>query len=767
MLLSNFREQARLNRGVLLAAPVFWSSFCVFLNPVYGIAGFAIHFFLCLPKKKTGGFFLVFAFALFSLWFSARYPSLTLERVPLHRNFPSHGDFRFWTGKVANFPVHASNGGYSFLLSALEGIFRASALKGRTPAIGATILLLARQEDPELPMNPGQFDPRSLLRTQGAVAFLRMDNWIELKPPPLWHRWLAEIRTRLEWSLEQYVPGSARPLILAALLNETADVSSETQQDFTRSGMQHILAISGQHIGLLAAFLLFPALCLRLPRKLAFALTALVTAVYIPVTGSPVSVARAGFMLACFLPSVFLERPASALNIFFLTLAVDLILSPFHILNLGFQLSYAATLALILSAKPSLLVKNRFKPTLVGVAAQMVFLSTLVTLFVYPVLAVSIHAMAPWSLLGNLATIPISSGMLIAGLCTWTFSPFPFLAHAAGACAGLCSLLLESSVHFLAKLPGALWPIAQPNPVWIFFWIAMSLVTTVLFQMKRFKHGFLTLALLVSVEIFRPALSAAMPETARITVLSVGHGDASVMELPGATVLIDAGPSPRVAQQILIPFLQSRGIRRLDRLVLTHPDMDHYGGAFALLDRVSIGAILTPPLSSTDASWRCLRREAEQRGIPWKEARAGDLLYQKGGVSLLVLSPDSSLDSASDNNHSLVCLLQTKHEKALFTGDIEGPAQLALAGTWPLWRNAWLKAPHHGSDRTTLPCFLTAASASRVAISSGHRPGFPGRTTLETFGNLHTKVSVTARTGAVTWEFGRDTARCRNFRGML
>ncbi len=184
----------------------------------------------------------------------------------------------------------------------------------------------------------------------------------------------------------------------------------------------------------------------------------------------------------------------------------------------------------------------------------------------------------------------------------------------------------------------------------------------------------------------------------------------------------------------------------------------------------TIHFFLCPPRKKTGRLFQVLALVINGRIMEMFTQRgetAGDLLYQKGGVSLFVLGPDSSLDSASDNNHSLVCLLKTKHEKALFTGDIEGPAQLALASTWPLWRNAWLKAPHHGSDRTTLPCFLTAASASRVAISSRHRPGFPGRTTLETFGNLHTKVSVTTRTGAITWEFGRDTAQCRNFRGML
>jgi competence protein ComEC len=128
------------------------------------------------------------------------------------------------------------------------------------------------------------------------------------------------------------------------------------------------------------------------------------------------------------------------------------------------------------------------------------------------------------------------------------------------------------------------------------------------------------------------------------------------------------------------------------------------------------------------------------------------------------------LDSdASDNNRSLVCLLQTSKGKVLFTGDIEGPAQRALAETWPLWRRAWLKVPHHGSDRTSLPCFLAAAAPQQAAVSSGRRPGFPGLSTVALLNNLHTNLGITARDGAILWEFPseRGAAKSLKFRMKL
>ncbi len=751
MLLTTLREHARLHRGILIVAPVFWGAVTAFLSPGYGLAGFIVHFILCLPKRKSGWIAMAMAYPAFMLWFAARDPSLTLARIPWHRTRVAQEGFRFRVGEVENFPVETGEG-YGVLLKNEEGIYRVSLPGKIPPALGSIILVSAREQPAEPPPNPGERDPRKILRAQGAAAFLQGENWSELKPPSAWNRGLSWLRVQLEKSLTRHVPAPALPLVAATLLNDTHGLSVPTQQDFLRSGMQHIIAISGQHIALLVAFLLLPALCLRLPRKAAFLAAAACVMVYIPVTGSPVSVARAGLMLACFLPAVFLERPTSGLHSFCLAMALDLLISPFHVLNLGFQLSYAATLALILCAGPGLYVKKSFKNRILGSAAQMIFLSGLVTIFTYPILAASVHAMSPWSVLGNLATVPLSSAMLIGGLCVWALSPLPLLAHWAGACTGMCSLLLEGCVHFLARLPGTLWPIAEPSSFWIAFLMIFSLLLATLFRLNRWRLGFLCAAVVVGAEIFRPCLSAPFPGSARVTLLSVGHGDAAVLEIPGGDILIDDGPSPDDAMKVILPFLQSRGIRRLDAVVLTHPDLDHYGGTFGLLDRVPIGFIVAPPISSSDAGWNCLKDAARRRGIPWKEGRMGDLLYQKGTVSLRILGPDSAMDSsASDNNHSLVCLLQTARHKALFTGDIEGPAQLALASTWPLWRGAWLKAPHHGSDRTTLPCFLTAAAPPQAAISSGRRPGFPGPATMAFLEGLHANTGVTARDGALIW----------------
>ena len=736
-----------------------------------------------------------------ALWFAAREPALSLETIPFHRSVSSDARGtppRAFVGTVESFPVPSGGErarGFSFLFKTSvpmpgrqthhPALYRVSLESDRPPVWGATIRLDAVIESPKPPPNPGQLDMRRVLRAQGAEALLRVEAenpWKALRPPSPWRRFLIRTRAALGASLTRHIPPPGLPLLEAALLNDVSHVTTETSQAFLRSGMQHILAISGQHIGLLLAFLLAIALIIRLPRKAAFVIAGILTAIYIPLTGAPVSVVRSGLMLACLMPGVLLERPSAGLHALCLTAALDLLIDPFNILNLGFQLSYAATLALILCSKPAshaagVLLPEPAKPgkrkrqrawaEMRGVARtvgrgviQMILLSIMVTLFTYAPLAASTHAMAPWGILGNLITVPVSAVMLVGGLCVWTLdgalpSACGFLAHAVGAVTGLSAIALEGCVFFLARLPGALRPVAEASNGWLAAFVSISLFVTLLARSGRFLLAGLVTACLVTAEGIRPVLSRPRPGEARVTFLAVGHGDAAVIELAGKTLLIDAGDSPRVAKQIILPYLRYRGIGRLDAVLLTHPDLDHYGGAAALTEGIPIGFVLGPrPAAESTASWNCLLRSVRSQGIPWTEGRAGQRLYTAPGVSIWMLGPGSSLDSADKNNRSLVALLTAGDRRVLFTGDIEGPGQTALESTWPLWRGAWLKAPHHGSDRTTLPCFVAAAAAPRVAISCGGRRGFPGPRTVEAFRETGSRIEITRDTGAVVWTAG-------------
>jgi competence protein ComEC len=339
-------------------------------------------------------------------------------------------------------------------------------------------------------------------------------------------------------------------------------------------------------------------------------------------------------------------------------------------------------------------------------------------------------------------------------------------ASAAGATSGFCAILLEGLVYWLADLPGALRSIAHPSNGWLVTLFCGGLITAILFRSGRYASALLCGLLIVSAEATRPLFVSKITGESRITFLAVGHGDAAVLELPGAVILIDAGDSPRIARNIIVPFLQYRGISRLDMVMITHPDRDHYGGVSALLDLIPVDLIVAPPETNDEedesVTWNCLRDKAQRLSIPWTIGRAGQRVYTGRRDSLWLIAPDTAhpdLVGADKNDRSLVALLRTARTDILFTGDIEHAGQRALAATWPLWRGTWLKAPHHGSDRTTMPCFLHAVAAPHAIVSCGGRRGFPGPDVMDAFTTLNTRTAVTKVHGAVTWTFGRSESR--------
>ncbi len=768
------RDHAALHRGHWLAAPCFWAAFATFIHMGYGIAGFAIHAGLCLPRALAGKLCLLAAFPLLALWFAAREPHLSLPGAPFHRSFVADGAALVREGVVANEPVPSAMG-HVFLFRERDGgrrLYRATVETPSPPPRGATIRLTGMAAPEAPPPNPGQLDMRRVLRAQGAAASLKATSWDELHPPPAWARALSTAREALRTSLARNVPPAALPLPEAALLNITENVPESTRDSFLRSGMQHVLAISGQHIGILIAFLLAFSRCVRLPRKAAFTVAALMTAAYIPLVGAPVSVVRSGITFACLLPAVLMERRTAGLHALCLTAAIDLLFDPHNILNLGFQLSYAATSALVVGTGPlqraAVKICGGF-----GVrgawpvgTAQMILLSALIALFTYPVLAASTHATTPWGILGNLAAAPVGAAMLVGGLFVWSFdfmlpAPLNRAAAWAGAVTGACALALEGCVSLLASLPGALRPIADAPNAWLALLAGGSAIIAALLRRDRFRAALLCAGGLVVLEANRPTFTRAISGEARVAFLAVGHGDAAVLELPGAVILVDAGDSPRIARNVIAPYLRHRGIARLDLVMISHAHLDHFGGLGALMDLVPVGRVLAPPdPEAPSASWRCLREKVRRAGVPWLAGARGDLAYAGNGGELRVLGPDETLaEHAEENDRSLVALLLAGRTKVLFTGDIEPAGQRALAATWPLWREAWLKAPHHGSDRTTLPCYPDAAAAPRAVISCGRRRGFPGARTMEALRRAGTETAITSRHGAVTWILGARGAR--------
>lgn len=762
------REAAKTYRhqyGIFAAVPVIWGCLDAFLWPWIATAGFlATAWFLeGRPGKRLAWQALLFS--AWCLWLGFAWPESGLRNTSLSHG--ASGQYRdgaiVLTGKIDGTPVLAPH--CSFTLSTRQGLVKVMADPPDFPLeSGQTLSLSAHPAPPLPPTNPGQFDYPAYLLSLGIRAVYRAEEVRLLQRPPWPARFINRAHAALDTALARSVPAAQAPLLRACLLGSTDGLDPQLVEDFKMSGMLHILAISGQHIGLLALILLQVFSLLRLPRKAAFLVTAILIALYVPICGGCVSVLRSALMFWCVLPGILWERPGLALNNLGWAAAISLVWMPYQILSLGFQLSYAATYFLILYARPmaNLLKRLRVRSSIGTYIVSTLALSLVLYLAVYPVLASGIHAAAPSSLIGNLATIGLSSGMLVASCLTLlgypACRPAPWIPSGFGETAGAFSAGLSASVHALAHGPGASQSICALPWAWGLFLLFLLLAFPCASRTGRGR-----MLVLLGIFAFTGKWAYAqgrllVKDPASVTYMDVGQGDGALLHLPGADILVDAGPI-EAGRNVILPYLRYLGINRLDLVIITHPDLDHYGGLAYIAEHVEIGRVVYPGIEADTHAWNDLHAVLAKRGVPMTAVHRGQQLYHYPGIDFSVLSPGFADQFPERNDNSVATYLEMRGRRFLFTGDMEAPGQgFLLSHAYPKLEGVILKVPHHGSDRSNPPAFLQTIHPGIAILSAGrkNRFGHPGPATVEALRNLGSHIFLTARQGAVFFDADRS-----------
>jgi competence protein ComEC len=758
-----YRRQA----GLCLALPIAWGCVDAYLLPRTAAAGFlACVLFL---EERIGKRLALQAllFVAWSQWLGTGMshpdanPGAGLGGGPAAVQVGGAAEGFLIEGRVDGFPSRKRK--LTFALDTPRGVFRVTAPDTGFPIVpGLRLRIHARSTPPAPPTNPGQFDYPAYLRSQNLAGILEARSLEAIGGPGPWDRLIACLRTTLERGLDRHVPAAQAPLVRAAMLGATDDLDPDLVEDFKASGMLHILAISGQHVGLFALILLQIFALLRLPRKAAYLATGALLGLYVPICGSQISVLRAALMFWSCLPSVIWERPGSVLNNLGWAAVASLVWMPGQILSLGFQLSFAATFLLILYSRPMavLTARLRLRSALPLYLVSTPALSLVIFLGLYPLLAALVHTAAPSSILGNLITVGVSSGMIVSACLTLLAGPIAPVAAGFGESTGAFAALLSASVHRLAGWPGAAFSVAALPLGWSLF--MGFLVLAFPFALRARKAGpFLLLGIAgFSARWAGGEAWQAWRKPASIAFLDVGQGDGTLCRLPGADILIDAGP-PEAGRNVILPYLRAQGINRLDIVVVTHPDLDHYGGLAYVASHIGIGKVIHPGLDADTRAWSDLRATLAERGVPMTAVARGQSLYAGPGMGMSVLSPERAGQYSDRNDNSVVALLALRGRAFLFTGDM-GPAAetdlLAHVGKGGVRiRDAILKVPHHGSDLSNALPFLQEVRPPIAVFSAGRRNrfGHPGPATVDALERLGSRIYLTARDGAVTFACDR------------
>lgn len=553
------------------------------------------------------------------------------------------------------------------------------------------------------PRNPGSADYNELFRRrgfvgdasggEGAVSILSHGHG------PFWMtRIVVPVRRYVLKAIDHFLPGQEGALLVGLMLGGRQGLPKDVQNAFNDAGIVHILAVSGMNVSVVVGVIWLLLGVFGVRGWWRFGVGAGVVGFYVLLAGGSAAPLRAGLMALAALLSVPLQRRITPLATLSAAGLVLLAIDPMTVFDVGAQLSFTATAGIVLLAGPAADVMAKFRlprrlknwvvlPAIVSIAASLGTTPLLLHHFfrVQPLAFLTSTLVVP--LVG--IAMPLGFIVVVANLASgWLAGIFAQTAWAA------CWLLLKLAV-FMGNLDWAIW---QPGRMpWLAVGWVYLLGLLLLQSRQRWARVGFAMVLLAGLSVVSWAQAMRKPENS-VTFLDPRQGDVTVLEDSlGRLVVFDAGIN---RTNVLRDFLRSRGVRRLDAVVVTHPDNDHYGGLLDIDDRVRIDRLLVSTMQADDTAYNSLLVRLAARGTEVITAGRGTRL-QGHGFDIEFLWPDRatvtamSQGSARTNDVSLVASVRRGSFSMLLTGDLDDPYLLSADSL----RADLLKSPHHGSKK--------------------------------------------------------------------
>jgi len=576
----------------------------------------------------------------------------------------------------------------------------------------------------------------------------------------------------------------------AMLTGDQGLVNPQLREMFSRAGTAHLLAVSGLHVGFVAAavFFTFKALLFvsiyyisrrlasaGVPVRLAAILTLPAVWLFMLFTGSSAPALRAGIMIGSYLALVALGRPREFYMAFATAMGVILIMEPGALFTVSFQLSFAAVFFITVflekyfnrsDADTRVNPLRRLAPgwaTRAMVLFPLLFSALVMSVFAVigsgPLVAIHFHTLSlvgplinpPVVILGSLAVPTGIAGLLL----DWA----PLIQIS-----GWLIYLITAITHWAVELPFSfVYLPSAPVAAYVAFYYAVALF--IILRPGAARNGWVGASLLLAVAISVGGYAAGRLEKGMtVRILDVGQSDSAIISWPGGVAVVDAGPSSSsfdVGRMVVAPAVWRLGKTRLDAFFATHGDYDHIGGAMGLFDRIPPQGVYFATGPKAKPAMAALRGWAVARGI-YRPLAAGDTVKFEKGPLITVLNPprDHPPYPDSSNNRSLVLKVTYGKVAIIMSGDIDKSVEKWLVSSGVDIRAQVIKIPHHGSASSSSSKFLDAVDPEFALISVGkdNRHGQPGRRVIQALERRGVEVFRTDLDGEVAlWTNGVRT----------
>ena len=689
-------------------------------------------------------------------------------------------------------------------------------IKNEIPKFGDVVLITGTYEKANVARNYKGFDYRQYLKSKkiyGTVDCEKYEIIYENKMDSI-STIINYVQKNIKENMSNILDEEQGALCVGILIGNREDISDKTEDNFKKSNLTHLLAVSGSHISYIVVAL--TTLLGKTNRKFSIIFTIFFLIIFMMITGFTASVMRASIMGILTLIANILHRKADTINNLGISSIIILILNPYLLIDAGFLLSYAGTIGIVFfSDKITNILNNilhidkkmevdiekvmenyttekdgvqiseynksytgeEFKDnkkicvsiiTILKKIVSYLIVSFSITIsaniVIIPIMAYMFSTVSITFWISNILAGPVMEVVTISGFITYFISLiFPIFAEFLGIFLNILLTILLKIAEISSNIPGSSIYIQTPS---IMFCIGYYLIIIGWYNIKSIKrfcnrNNFKFLGIIVSFIIILNSIIKITDRKLQIHFVDVGQGDCTLIQTPkGSNILIDGGGSEfgnfDVGESILLPYLLDRGVTKIDYMMISHFDSDHIGGLFYIIENIQVDNIIISKQGENSENFKKFIETISKNRTNIIIVKKGDYVKIDSSSYFEILFPEENLIQENIlNNNSIVAKFVTKNLTLLFTGDIEQIAENRLC---KLYKNTnklsadIIKIAHHGSKTSTTDGFLELVKPKIALIGVGEDNNFghPSKEVLERIKACGTKIYRTDQCGEIS-----------------
>jgi len=637
---------------------------------------------------------------------------------------------------------------------------------------------------PALPRNPGEFNYRHYLQIKDIYFQSRLPEKVIIlgvKGNFVKRNLLIPVRMKILSAIDRYVSDPANSIMKAVLLGEKQDIDKSILNDFQQTGVIHVLAISGLHVGIILTIflLLFSMLGFSYNRKVILSLILLVF--YMALVDFRASVVRATLMALFYYGAQFMQRKSRPINILAAAGLLILLIDPRQLFSIGFQFSFASVFS-ILYGYPRLKLlwpynaeNHHWKYQFNKWLRQPLLVSFSAVLGIAPLTWYYFGTFQLGAVIANLFIIPLFALFLSLNF-IFLLLALPALPGAAGL-AFMANRLMIFIIYLINKF-------SQLSFIQVYLYhpsvqmiILFSLLILLLYNISKKSYiPYIVVVILLFTYFLIRDNNLFNNDKLRITFADVGQGDGAVINMPnGENIVIDGGIrqfKKDAGKRFMLPLLHYYGVHHIKYLIGSHSHSDHIGGLIAILQNIKTDTLVLSGYAAKTKLYKQLLNTAKSKNIPLLFKHRGDQLNAGERLRIYILHPDSlhliarSYSGNEVNNSSLVIKICYGKTAFLFTGDLEQNAEVDVMSYNSFLASNVLKVGHHGSKTSTSPSFLNMVHPRYSVVSVGKRNKFfhPSRKTIRRLRENNARPLRTDHFGALVFESDGKNVSLVNWR---